>query len=259
MNLHSHIYIYTCSETHHMIWPTVVYRPTITCRLTVFSCMTHNYRLTIILIIYYITKLFLNQPYLHFLLFPYILKIIFSIEINLNKTYIHGSSIIILYDDSSIRVLLIISFYMYMYNSSMLNSTVLPRKVNVDTDVGLHGNLTRCLTINLHLTFSILYISISVPSVFTCVYLILLPTYIVNVVELTRVRCYSRKQFISFINRIFEPIIRHYDVFTISRYLLEHTFFKRSPDLNWIGCSGRPTTLHPNHDVRQVCEKNRIL
>ena len=185
MNLHSHIYIYTCSETRHMIWPTVVCRPTITCCLTVFSCMTHNYRLTIILIIYYITKLFLNQPYLHFLLFPYILKIIFSIEINSNKTHIHGSSIIILYDDSSIRVLLIISFYMYMYNSSMLNSTVLPRKANVDTDVGLHGNLTRCLTINLHLTFSILYISISVPSVFTCVYLILLPTCIVNVVELT--------------------------------------------------------------------------
>ena len=73
MKLHSHIYIYTCSETHHMIWPTVVCRPTITCRLTVFSCMTHNYRLTIILIIYYITKLFLNQPYLHFLLFQYIL------------------------------------------------------------------------------------------------------------------------------------------------------------------------------------------
>ena len=166
----------------------------------------------------------MNQLYLHFLLFPYILKIIFSIEINLNKTHIHGSSIIILYDESSIRVLLIIYFYMYMYNSSMLNSTVLARKVNVDTDVGLHGNLTRCLTINLHLTFSILYNSISVPSVFTCVYLILLPTCIVNVVELTRVRCYSRKQFISFLKRIFESIIRHYDVFTISRYLLEHTF-----------------------------------
>ena len=85
---------------------------------------------------------------------------------------------------------------MYMYNSSMLNSTVLPRQVNVDTDVGLHGNLTRYLTINLHLTFSILYISISVPSIFTCVDLILLPTCIVNVVELTGVRCYSRKQFI---------------------------------------------------------------
>ena len=157
--------------------------------------MTHNYRLTIILIIYYITKLFLNQPYLHFL---YILKILFSIEIISNKTHIHGSSIIILYDDSSIRVLQIISFYMYVYNSSMLNSTVLPRKVNVDTDVGLHGNLTICLTINLHLTFSILYISISVPSVFTCVYLILLSLCIVNVVELTRVCYYSCKQFISF-------------------------------------------------------------
>ena len=179
---------------------------------------------------------------------------------NLNKTHIHGSSIIILYDDSSIRVLLIISFYMYMFNSSMLNSTVLPRKVNVDTDVDLHGTLTRCLTINLHLTFSILYISISVPSVFTCVYFILLPTRIVfNVVELYRVCCYSRKQFISFLNRIFEPIIRLNDVFTTSRYLLEHTFLKRSPELNWIGCSGRPTTLQPNHDDRQVCEKNRIL
>ena len=46
----------------------------------------------------------------------------------------------------------------------MLNSTGLPRKVNVDTDEGPHKNLTRCLTINLHLTFSILYISISVPT-----------------------------------------------------------------------------------------------
>ena len=46
-------------------------------------------------------------------------------------------------------------------------------------------------------------------------------------------------------------LIKHYDIV----YLLEHTFLKRSPDLNWIGCSGRPTTLHPNHDVRQVCEK----
>ena len=129
-----------CSETHCMIWPNVISRPTITCRLTVFYCMTHIYHLTIILIIYSIIKLFLNQPYLHFLLFPFILKIIFSIEIQLNKTHLHGSSIIILYDDSSIRVLLIISFYMYMYNSSMLNSTALQRKVNVDTDVGLHGN-----------------------------------------------------------------------------------------------------------------------
>ena len=24
--------------------------------------------------------------------------------------------------------------------------------------------------------------------------------------------------------------------------------------MNWLGCSGRPTTLHPSHDVRQVCE-----
>ena len=70
MNLHSHIYIYTCSETHHMIWPTVVCRPTKTFRLTVFSCMTHNYRLTIILIIYYITKLFLNQPYPFIPIYP---------------------------------------------------------------------------------------------------------------------------------------------------------------------------------------------
>ena len=101
-----------------------------------------------------------------------------------------------------------ILFYMYMYNSSVLIRNVLPRKVNVDTDVGLHGNLTRCLTINLHLTFSIVYIiSICVPSVFTCVYLLLLPTSIVNVVELTRVRCYSRKPFISFLKQTSESII----------------------------------------------------
>ena len=151
-----------------MIWPNVISRPTITFRLTVFSCMTHIYRLTIILIIYSITKLILNQSYLHFPLFPIILKIIFSIEMNLNKTHFHGSIIIIiLYNDSSIRVLIFKSFYMYMYNSSMLNSTVLPSKVNVDRDVGLHGDLPIRLAIHLHITFSILYIPISVPSVCT--------------------------------------------------------------------------------------------
>ena len=254
INLHSHIYIYKCSETHHMIWPTVICPPTIPCRLTVFSYMTHNYHLTIILITSSITKLFLNQPYLHFPLFQFILKIILSIEISINKTHVHDSNIIILYDDSSIRVHKLILFYMYMYNTSVLIRNILPRKLNVDTDVGLHGNLTICLAIHLHLTFSILYISISVPSVFTCVYLILLPTCIVNVVELTRVRCYSRKQLISFLKRISESIIGHYDVFPIFHYLLEHTSLKRSPYLNWRGCSCRPTTLHPNHDVRQACE-----
>ena len=229
--------------------------PTIPCRLTVFSYMTHTYHLTIIVIISSITNLFLNQPYLHFPLFQFIIKTILSIEISFNTTYFHDSIIMILYDDSSIRVHKLILFYMYMYNTSVLTRNILPRKVNVDTDVGLHGNLTKCLTINLHLTFSILYISISVPSVFTCVYLILFTTCIVNVVELTRVRCYSRKQFISFINRIFEPIIRHYDVFPLFHYLLEHTSLKRSPYLNWRGCSCRPTTIHPNHDVRQACEK----
>ena len=254
INIHSHIYIYKCSETHHMIWPTVICPPTIPCRLTVFSYMTHNYHLTIILITSSITKLFLNQPYLHFPLFQFIPKTILSIEISFNKTHVHDSNIIILYVDSSIRVHKLILFYMYMYNISVLIRNILPRKVNVDTDVDLHGNLTICLAIHLHLTFSILYISISVPSVFTCVYLILLPTCIVNVVELTRVRCYSRKQLISFLKRISESIIGHYDVFPIFHYLLEHTSLKRSPYLNWRGCSCRPTTLHPNHDVRQACE-----
>ena len=175
INLHSYIYIYKCSETHHMIWPTIICPQTITCRLTVFSYMTHNYHLTIILIISSITNLFLKQPYLHFPLFPFILKTIISF----NKTHFHDSIIIILYNDSSIRVLKFISFWMYLYNSSVLIRNVLTRKVNVDTDVGLHGNFTRCLAIHLHRTFSILYISISGPSVFTCVYLIFLPICIV--------------------------------------------------------------------------------
>ena len=73
-------------------------------------------------------------------------------------------------------------------------------------------------------------------------------------VEPTRVCCYSCKQFISFLKRISEPITGHFDVFLIFRYLLEHPSLKRSPYLNWRGCSCRPTSLHPNHDVRQVCE-----
>ena len=172
INIHSHFYIYKCSESHHMIWPTVICPPTIPCRLTVFYYITHNYHLTIILIISSITKLYLNQPYLHFPLFQFILKTILSIEISFNKTHFHNSIIIILYDDSSIRVHKIILFYMNMYNTSVLIRKILTRKVNEDINVGLHGNLTMCLAIHLHITFSILYISISVPSVVTCVYLI---------------------------------------------------------------------------------------
>ena len=133
--------------------------------------MTHNYHLTIILITSSITKLFLNQPYLHFPLFQFIPKTILSIEISFNKTHVHDSNIIILYDDSSIRVHKLIVFYMYMYNISVLIRNILPRKVNVDTDVDLHGNLTICLAIHLHLTFSILYISIRCTF---CIYLCIL-------------------------------------------------------------------------------------
>ena len=73
-------------------------------------------------------------------------------------------------------------------------------------------------------------------------------------VELTRVRCYSRKQLILFLKGISESIIRHYDGLPIFHYLLEHTSLKRSPYLNCRGCSCRPTTIYPNHDVRQACE-----